>query len=121
MSERETGKITAEKMYGCRGFVSHHNTDIWADTVPQDRSNAATYWPLSSAWFCLHFWEHYEFNEVLKFLRYAFPIMYDAALFFVDFLVEVDGKLVVSPSISAENRYILPSGDKGQSMRRCFL
>jgi alpha-L-fucosidase 2 len=110
---RETGKVTAEKMYGCRGFVAHHNTDIWADTVPQDRSTAATYWPLSAAWFCLHFWEHYEFHEDLEFLKSAYPIMYDAALFFVDFLIEVNGKLVVSPSISAENRFILPSGEVG--------
>jgi len=54
-----------------------------------------------------------EFTEDADFLRSAFPVMYEAALFFVDFLVKVDSKLVVSPSISAENTYILPSGEKG--------
>lgn len=100
-------------MYNCRGIVAHHNTDMWADTAPQDRSARATYWPLGAAWLALHVWEHYEFTEDADFLRSAFPVMYEAALFFVDFLVKVDGKLVVSPSISAENTYILPSGEKG--------
>jgi len=110
---RENGKITAEKMYGCRGFVAHHNTDIWADTAPQDRAGWATYWPLGAAWLSLHLWEHYEFTGSVEFLRGTYPILYDAALFFVDFLIDVDGKLVASPSISAENSFLLPSGEKG--------
>ena len=25
----KNGRRTAMEMYGCRGFVAHHNTDIW--------------------------------------------------------------------------------------------
>jgi hypothetical protein len=36
------GEKTAKTMYGCRGWCAHHNTDIWADTDPQDRWMPAT-------------------------------------------------------------------------------
>jgi alpha-L-fucosidase 2 len=49
---REPGRVTAQKMYGCRGFTAHHNTDIWADTAPQDEYIPATYWPMGAAWLC---------------------------------------------------------------------
>jgi alpha-L-fucosidase 2 len=110
---RENGKLTAEKMYGCRGFVAHHNTDLWGDTAPQDRAGWATYWPLGGAWLSLHLWQHYEYTGNVEFLKTAYPVIYDACLFFVDFLVDVDGKLVVSPSVSAENSFIMSSGEKG--------
>ena len=44
----QTGRITAQTMYGARGFVCHHNTDIWADSCPTDRNGAASYWPLAA-------------------------------------------------------------------------
>jgi alpha-L-fucosidase 2 len=49
-----SGTITATKMYGCRGFVAHHNTDIWADTCPTDRNLGASYWLMGGAWLALH-------------------------------------------------------------------
>jgi alpha-L-fucosidase 2 len=110
---RENGKRTAEKMYGCRGWVAHHNTDIWGDTAPQDRVGWASYWPLGGAWLSLHLWQHFEYTGDMEFLRKTYPILYDAALFFVDFLIDVDGKLVASPSISSENSFLLPSGEVG--------
>jgi len=58
----------------------------------------------------LHIWEHYLFTRDLEFLRRMYPILRDLALFFVDFLVDVDGRLVTCPSVSPENRYILPDG-----------
>ncbi len=39
--------------------------------------------------------------------------MCEAALFFRDFLVEHEGYLVTCPSVSPENTYILPNGEKG--------
>jgi alpha-L-fucosidase 2 len=111
---RLPGRKTAQVMYGCRGFVAHHNTDIWGDTAPQDIYVPATYWPMGAAWLCLHLWEHYEFNRDNKFLKWAFPIIKEAAEFFLDFLVEDSkGRLVTSPSVSPENTYILESGEKG--------
>lgn len=111
---REPGRHTASVMYGCRGFVAHHNTDIWADTAPQDIYLPATYWPMGAAWLCLHLWEHYRFTLDDAFLRKAYETMKEAALFFLDFLVEDgNGRLVTSPSVSPENRYVLPNGESG--------
>ena len=44
------GRETAKKMYGCRGFVAHHNTDLWGDTAPQDICISATFWVMGAAW-----------------------------------------------------------------------
>src|SRR5690606_39074872 len=107
--------VTANKMYGCNGFVAHHNTDIWADTAPQDLYLPATYWPMGGAWLSLHMWEHYLFSKNANYLEHtAYPIMTEAAQFFIDFLSETsDGLLVTSPSVSPENVYILPNGEAG--------
>lgn len=101
------GEKTALDMYGYdRGWVSHHNTDIWADTAPQDRWLPATYWNLSGAWLSLHLWEHFLFSRDVEFLRQeAWPIMKGSADFFTQYLIEKDGFLITSPSVSAENSY----------------
>lgn len=111
---REPGRVTAQKMYGCRGFVTHHNTDIWADTAPQDISLHATQWPMGAAWLCLHLWDHYEFGGDREHLTRSYPIMKEAVEFFLDFLIESpEGDLVTCPSVSPENTYIAPTGEKG--------
>jgi alpha-L-fucosidase 2 len=111
---RETGRQTAKQMYGCRGFAAHHNTDIWADTAPQDIYPPASYWPMGAAWLSLHLWEHYLYTNDKEFLAKAYETMKEAALFFVDFLVEnKDGLLITTPSVSPENTYLLPNGEKG--------
>lgn len=107
------GRRTAREMYGCRGFVAHHNTDINADTAPQDQWLPGTYWVMGAAWLCTHQWKHYQYTRDIVFLRQQFPIMCEAALFFLDFLVEDGPYLVTCPSVSPENTYILPSGEKG--------
>jgi len=111
---RETGRVTARTMYGARGFVAHHNTDIWADTAPQDLYRPATIWPMGAAWLSLHLWEHYAFSKDASFLERAYPTLKEAAEFFVDFLTEApDGSLVTNPSVSPENTYVLPNGNSG--------
>jgi alpha-L-fucosidase 2 len=102
------GRKVAQEMYGCRGFVVHHNTDIWADCSPQDRWLPATYWAFGGAWLCTHLWEHYLFTQDRAFLKTAYPLLRDAADFFVDFLIEKDSRLVASPSVSCENSYVVP-------------
>ncbi|MBN1556515.1 MAG: glycoside hydrolase family 95 protein, partial [Lentisphaerae bacterium] len=111
---RETGRDTARRLYGCRGYVCHHNTDNTCDTWPTDRNVTASYWPMGAAWLALHAWEHYRFTGDRDFLERAYPLLADAALFFTDFLVE-DGKgrLVTCPSVSPENAYRLPNGEIG--------
>ena len=107
------GRVTAEKMYGCHGFVAHHNTDIWGDTAVQDLWVPGSYWVMGAAWLCTHQWMHYEYTKDLEFLRESYPIMREAAEFFLDFLIEHDGYLKTCPSVSPENTYILPSGVRG--------
>lgn len=111
---RPSGRITAEKMYACKGFTCHHNTDIWGDTAPQDLWRPATQWHMGAAWLCLHIWEHYEFTQDKEFLEKAYEAMKEAAEFFVDFLIEDEqGNLVTCPSVSPENTYLLPNGQQG--------
>ncbi|NLY88071.1 MAG: glycoside hydrolase family 95 protein [Firmicutes bacterium] len=111
---RKPGRRTAKVMYGCRGFVAHHNTDIWGDTAPQDLYPPASFWPMGAAWLSLHLWEHYHFSGDRRFLKKAYPVMKEAAEFFLDFLVpDSRGRLVTCPSVSPENTYILPDGERG--------
>ena len=110
---RENGRRTAREMYGCRGFVAHHNTDIRGDTAPQDIWYPGTYWTLGGAWLCTHLWMHYQYTQDREFLKSAFPVMAEAALFFVDFLTEEGDYLVTNPSVSPENSYRLPDGEVG--------
>ncbi|MDE5697151.1 MAG: glycoside hydrolase family 95 protein [Lachnospiraceae bacterium] len=111
------GRKTAEVMYGCRGFVAHHNTDIWGDTAPQDLWIPGSFWVMGGAWLCTHIWTHYEYTGDEEFLREMFPVMREAAQFFLDFCIEheIDGKtyLCTCPSVSPENTFILPNGEQG--------
>ena len=108
----ENGKRTAEKMYGCRGSMCHHNAGFGGDTSPQDDVTCATTWLMGEAWLVLHMWEHYLFDpDNVDFLRSAYPIMRDAALFFCDFLIEdEEGYLTTSPSTSPESTFRAPNG-----------
>ena len=111
---RPNGRVTAREMYGCGGFVCHHNTDIWGDTAPQDIWIPGTQWTTGAAWLCTHIWEHWLFTRDKDFLAQKYDTLKEAAKFFVDFLTD-DGKgrLVTSPSVSPENTYITESGAKG--------
>lgn len=110
------GRKTARQMYGCRGFVCHHNTDIHGDTVTQDQWIPGSYWVMGAAWLCTHQWMHYQYTMDQEFLKESFPIMREAAQFFLDFLVEHEGYLVTCPSVSPENTFILPSGEMGANI-----
>jgi alpha-L-fucosidase 2 len=106
-----TGMRVAQNYYGARGFVIHHNTDLWGDAEPIDGYQWGI-WPMGGAWLSLHAWDHYAFTQDKKFLRdRAWPILHDASQFFLDYLVN-DGSwhLVTGPSISPENSYRLPNG-----------
>ncbi|MEZ4904085.1 MAG: glycoside hydrolase N-terminal domain-containing protein [Spirosomataceae bacterium] len=99
------GKETAKTYYNARGWVLHHNTDLWRNTTPINASNHGI-WVTGAAWLSWHLWEHYSFNQDLIFLKEtAYPIMKEAALFFVDFLIKDSktGWLISTPSNSPEN------------------
>lgn len=110
------GRRTAQVMYGAKGFMCHHNTDIHGDTATQDHWIPGSYWVLGAAWLCTHQWTHYQYTLDQQFLKENFPIMREAAEFFLDFMVEHEGYLVTCPSVSPENTFILPSGEKGANI-----
>jgi alpha-L-fucosidase 2 len=101
-----TGAQTAKEMYGARGWVCHHNTDLWRATAPIDGPFWGM-WPCGGAWLAIHLWEHYDYHRDQAFLRRVYPLLRDASLFFVDTLVEYPGtkQLVTCPSVSPENAH----------------
>jgi alpha-L-fucosidase 2 len=108
---REDGRRVAKNLYRARGFMIHHNTDLWGDAVPIDGVHAGL-WPMGGAWLSLHLWDHYDYTRDRKFLaRRAYPVMKEAAEFFIDYLVDdAKGHLVTGPSLSPENQYTAPDG-----------
>ena len=108
------GASTAKDFYGCRGWVAHHNVDLWRSTWPTGDQEAHPYWvnwQMGGPWLCQHLWEHYAFSEDRSFLERAYPAMREAALFLLDYLVEgPDGRLVTCPSTSPENSFLTSDG-----------
>ncbi|NOU92232.1 glycoside hydrolase family 95 protein [Paenibacillus sp. LMG 31456] len=109
------GRLTAQEVYGCNGFVAHHNTNLWGDTHVEGILVSASIWPMGAAWLSLHLWEHYRFGLDQQFLsERAYPIMKEAARFLLEYMVEDEkGRLITGPSMSPENKFILPNGVAG--------
>jgi alpha-L-fucosidase 2 len=104
-----TGRETARVMYGAEGWLAHHNTDLWRITGPVDGINSAM-WPMGGAWLSQHLWEKYLFGGDKEYLKSVYPALKGATQFYLNFLIEepVHKWLVVSPSMSPENRPNLP-------------
>ena len=106
------GRETAKKLYNADGFCSHHNVDLWANTTPVgnrvEGSARYAFWNLSSGWLCRNLYEYYEYTLDKKFLeKTAYPIMIEAAKFYLSVLQEYKGKWILTPSTSPEHAYIL--------------
>ena len=101
-----TGARTAKVNYGARGWVAHHNTDIWRGTGAIDGAQWGL-WPMGAAWLCQNLWDHYDYSRDRAFLAELYPLMKGAAEFFLDTLVHDDksGGWITSPSLSPENRH----------------
>ena len=124
----ENGRDVAKRMYGCKGYVIHHNLDFWGDFAPQDNWLPGTYWTLGAAWLATHIWEHFEYTQNKDFLQRYYYLMHEACLFFVDFLqpcdlLAADGKpyLVINPSVSPENSYVTKAGQTGAFCEGCEM
>ncbi len=102
-----SGQETARVLYNARGWVLHHNTDIWRVTGPIDWARSGM-WPTGGAWVSQHLWEHYLHTGDKEFLKEAYPAMKGAAEFLLDILIEEPehGWLVIGPSVSPENSYL---------------
>jgi alpha-L-fucosidase 2 len=107
-----TGAKTAKMYYGCNGWVTHHNVDLWRGTAPVD---AARYgmWPMGGAWLCQHLWEHYAFTGDLQFLKEYYPVMKGSAQFLLELMVEEPKHhwLVTPFSMSPEHGYMDSKGN----------
>jgi len=110
----QTGRKTASDMYGAGGWMMHHNTDIWRFNGPIDGAFWGM-WPMGGAWLSQHLFDKYDFTGDKEYLRSVYPVVKEASVFFLDFLVEDPEHkwLVVSPSISPENA---PSVHPGTSV-----
>ena len=108
------GEKTARDMYGTRGWMAHHNTDIWRATGAVDGAFWGL-WNQGGGWTSQHLWDHYQYNGNKKFLASAYPVLKGAATFYVDFLVEHPGNhwLVINPDESPENA---PAAHQGSSL-----
>ena len=107
----EPGRKTARAYYGARGWVAHVITNPWGFTSPGEAASwGATV--SGSAWLCGHLWEHYAFTLDREFLAWAYPVLKESALFYLDNLIEEPKRkwLVTGPSNSPENRFRLPDG-----------
>ena len=112
----QTGKVTAKEFYGARGWVAHHNSDIWGMSNPVgnvgDGDPVWANWYMGGNWLSQHLWEHYRFSGDKTFLKETgYPVMKEAALFTLEWLVEdQNGYLVTAPSTSPENKFKDPKG-----------
>jgi hypothetical protein len=109
------GRKTAATMYGCRGWCAHHNTDIWADTDPQDQWMPSTIWPLGGVWMCIDVVKTLDYRRDNALLARVAPILEGCVEFLLDFLIpSACGQyLVTNPSLSPENTFVSESGEPG--------
>jgi alpha-L-fucosidase 2 len=110
----QTGKETAKTMYGARGWMAHHNTDIWRATGAIDGAFWGM-WIAGGGWTSQHLWQHYLYHGDKAYLAKIYPILKGAATFYADFLVEHPKYkwLVVNPGSSPENA---PAAHEGSSL-----
>lgn len=111
---RPSAERTAREVYGMKGIVAHYTTDVWHYTEPM---GAIVYgmWPMGIAWSCQNIWDHFLFGGDIDYLRIkSYPVMKEASEFCMDWLVtDPKTKMLVSgPSISPENSFLIPGGEK---------
>ena len=106
-----TGTETAKTMYGCGGWVAHHNTDLWRIAGPVDGTPWGMF-PTGGAWLTTHLWQHYLYTGDKQFLSEYYPVMKGAAQFLLDYmqvypaageLKQAAGWLMTVPTVSPEH------------------
>ena len=117
----ETGRKTAVEMYHCRGWVAHHNTDLWRIAGPVDGTPWGMF-PTGGAWLTTHLWQHYLYTGDKQFLAENYPVMKGAAEFLLDYmqvypsageLKQAAGWLMTVPTVSPEH------GPRGKGTNVC--
>jgi alpha-L-fucosidase 2 len=99
-----TGAITAQQMYDCRGWVAHHNTDLWRIAGPVDGTTWGMF-PTGGAWLTTHIWQHYLFTGDKDFLARHYQALRGAALFLIDYMQRdaKTGWVMTVPTVSPEH------------------
>ena len=117
----ETGAKTAKEMYGCKGWVAHHNTDLWRIAGPVDGTPWGMF-PTGGAWLTTHIWQHYLYTGDKDFLTKYYPVMKGAAEFLLDYMQtyptageikQAAGWLMTVPTVSPEH------GPRGKGTNVC--
>ena len=107
----ETGAKTAKEMYNCRGWVAHHNTDLWRIAGPVDGTPWGMF-PTGGAWMTTHIWQHYLYTGDKEFLKQWYPVLKGAADFLLDYMQvypvggevkQAAGWLMTVPTVSPEH------------------
>ena len=101
---RTPGRQTAQDFFNARGWIVNTMNNTFGFTAP-GWDFPWGFFPAGAAWYGQHVWQHYEFNPDKDYLvNKGYPIMKEAALFWLDYLTEdEDGHLVSSPSYSPEH------------------
>jgi alpha-L-fucosidase 2 len=127
------GAHIAKSLYGARGWVAHHNTDIWRQAGPVSGSALWSIFQVGGTWLCQHLWEHYAFSGDKEYLRRVWPTMKGAARYHLDSMMEEPSHrwLVTGPDTNFENTFRKPNGETGctvmgptasmQMVRQLFL
>ena len=128
---RESGKRTAKNYYNAKGFVSHHNVDLWAHTTPVGNKTANSYfysvWNMSSGWLCCQLFDAYEYTEDIQMLNdIIYPTIKEAVEFYIDILRKnKNNRLVLIPDTSPENTFVINNViiaiDQGTTMSLSIL
>ncbi|NAZ85358.1 glycosyl hydrolase family 95 catalytic domain-containing protein [Kineococcus indalonis] len=109
------GARAAREMYDAPGWVTHHNSDGWAQTRSvgggwADPSWSA--WPFGGAWLCANLVDAVEHAaDPAAVAARVLPVLEGAARFCLAWLVRLpDGTLGTAPSTSPENRWLDAGG-----------
>lgn len=115
-----SGEKSAKELYGARGWVTHHNTDLWRMTELAGEDASWSWWVFGGIWLCQHLWQHYEFTKDTDFLsETVYPVLKGAVEFLLDFMTkDTDGSLVTPPSTSPENKFFLTHSLTEEEMNR---
>lgn len=106
----DNGRTTAQKLYGCRGWCMHHNSDLWRKTTPASCIAQCSAFPFAGFWLLRQFYEHYLYSGDKAFLEKCYDLYQGAVRFVLDFLQKgKDGSYTATPSTSPENGFLEPS------------
>lgn len=118
-----TGEAAARDFYNAKGFVVHHNSDIWGFSYPVQGRASWGFWQGGSGWLCRSLFENFEYTLDKEFLKStALPIMKKAAEFYLDILTEDEkGRLIICPGTSPENNFIMGFGSSATSKSTAMM